>query len=647
MKRNRTAMVVCLWICFLMSMKPMAGHAVDPDEKVDAPYVNRDVLVKFRPGTAEAEKEGIRERFKAEVVKRVRSIGLEHWRLPEPMTTEDALKILESMPEVEHAEPNYLYKPMAVPNDPDFDRLWYLHNRGQTVNGTAGQPGADIAAPEAWDIATGSPDMVIAVIDSGVAFEHPDLIGNTWVNPGEIPGNGVDDDGNGYADDVHGWDFINEDANPSDYSRDFSGDGHGTHVAGIIAAHGDNGLGTSGVMWRARIMALQIFDLFETSSFLDAIIQSINIISAVEYAVDNGARIINCSFGGPSPSQFQRDAFSYANDNGVLVVAAAGNENSSNDRFPTYPAGYQLPNIISVAATNENDSLAAYSNFGAVSVDVGAPGGNIVSNVLSTVPPDRLVLFSEDFESGDDRWIKAAVHEEWSRVFDPEFGSWIMQDSEEEYANNENSYIQTRDPIAADNFRGLHIQFRSRFRLEENFDFLYIEGSTDGVNFSIDFPVTGFITGFSNGIERILGWGSEDELGEAFYLRFRLETDESGTFAGSAVDDIILTGIRWEFEGDEYGFKSGTSMAAPVVAGIAGLVWSHRPGLTHLEVKNAILNGADPLTSLQGRALTGARVNAARALTASTETKFVEPEIVDEEDGGGGGGGCFVGSLIP
>ncbi len=644
MKRIRTAVVISLWICLLISMQPAAARAADPDSKApEAPYVNREVLVKFRPGTAESDKDRVRNRFEAEVMKTVRSIGLEHWRLPDTITTDEALKILEGIPEVEHAEPNYLYTPMAIPNDPDFDRLWYLNNRGQTVNGTAGLPGADIAAPEAWDIATGSPDLVIAVIDSGVAFEHPDLIDNTWINPGEIPGNGIDDDGNGYVDDLYGWDFVNEDANPSDYSRDLSGDGHGTHVAGIIAAHGNNGRGASGVMWRAKIMALQIFDLFETSSFLDAIIQSINIISAIEYAVDNGARIINCSFGGPSPSQFQRDAFRYADENGVLAVAAAGNETNDNDRFQTYPAGYPLPNIISVAATDENDRLAAYSNFGAT-VDVAAPGGSIVSNIFSTVPPDRVELFSEDFESGDDRWIKEAVHERWSRVFDPEFGSWVMQDSEGDYANNENSYIQTRNPIDADNYRGLHIQFRSRFRLEENFDFLFIEGSTDGINFSIDFPVTGFVTGFSNGIERILGWGSEDELGEAFYLRFRLETDESRTFAGSVVDDIILTGIRWEFEGDEYGFKSGTSMAAPVVAGIAGLVWSHRPELTHLEVKNAVLNGAEPLAALEGRVLTGARVNAVRSLTASTEENFVEPEIVAEEDGGGGG--CFIESLI-
>ncbi|MFW6373489.1 MAG: S8 family serine peptidase [Thermodesulfobacteriota bacterium] len=644
MKRIRTAVVISLWICLLISMQPAAARAADPDSKApEAPYVNREVLVKFRPGTAESDKDRVRNRFEAEVMKTVRSIGLEHWRLPDTITTDEALKILEGIPEVEHAEPNYLYTPMAIPNDPDFDRLWYLNNRGQTVNGTAGLSGADIAAPEAWDIATGSPDLVIAVIDSGVAFEHPDLIDNTWINPGEIPGNGIDDDGNGYVDDLYGWDFVNEDANPSDYSRDLSGDGHGTHVAGIIAAHGNNGRGASGVMWRAKIMALQIFDLFETSSFLDAIIQSINIISAIEYAVDNGARIINCSFGGPSPSQFQRDAFRYADENGVLAVAAAGNETNDNDRFQTYPAGYQLPNIISVAATDENDRLAAYSNFGAT-VDVAAPGGSIVSNIFSTVPPDRVELFSEDFESGDDRWIKEAVHERWSRVFDPEFGSWVMQDSEGDYANNENSYIQTRNPIDADNYRGLHIQFRSRFRLEENFDFLFIEGSTDGINFSIDFPVTGFVTGFSNGIERILGWGSEDELGDAFYLRFRLETDESRTFAGSVVDDIILTGIRWEFEGDEYGFKSGTSMAAPVVAGIAGLVWSHRPELTHLEVKNAVLNGAEPLAALEGRVLTGARVNAVRALTASTEENFVEPEIVAEEDGGGGG--CFIESLI-
>lgn len=655
MNGKRMVAAVILWIglCLLIHplillIHPMPSRAETskPDAGKDSGYMEGEVLVQFRAGAAEADKDRIRELLGARLIKRVRSIRLEQWGLPEDRTTQEALEILETFPEVEKAEPNYLYKPMAVPDDPEFDRLWYLQNRGQPVHATIGLSGADIGAPEAWDSTTGDPDMIIAVIDSGVAFEHPDLIDNAWVNPGEIPGNGIDDDGNGYVDDVRGWDFVNDDDNPSDYSRDLSGDGHGTHVAGIIAARGNNGIGTTGVMWRARIMALQIFDLFETSSFLDAIIQNINIIAAIEYATDNGAKIINCSFGGPSPSQFQFEAFRYADEHGVLAVAAAGNETADNDRAQTYPAGYSLPNIISVAATDENDDLADYSNYGASSVDVAAPGGNRHPTIFSTVPPQRQELFFEDFESGDDRWIKDGVFEEWSRVFDSEFGSWVIRDSEGNYQNNENSYIQTRDPVNAANFRGLHIQFRSRFRLEENFDLLVLEGSTDGVNFSIDFPVTGFITGFSNGIEKILGWGSEDELGEEFYLRFRLETDDSRTFDGVALDDILLTGIRWEFQGDEYGYKSGTSMAAPVAAGIAGLVWSYRPELTHLEVKNAILNSAVPLPSLGGRVLAGGRVDAARALTASTELILVEPEILPEEEDDGGGGGCFVQSLI-
>ena len=338
------------------------------------------------------------------------------------MTVEDALVFLNNTQKVEYSEPNILYKPQSLPNDPNFNKLWFLRNTGQTVNGKIGLAGADISAVNAWDLETGDHEIVIAVIDSGVAYDHPDLINNVWTNTNEVANNGIDDDNNGYIDDVHGWDFVNNDNNPSDYSTDLYGDGHGTHVAGTIAAQGNNGIGVSGVMWQAQIMPLQIFDLFQINSFENTIIQLVNIISAINYAVDNKAKIINCSFGSSLFSQFQYDALNLANQKGVLVIVAAGNDTTNNDTSPKYPASYNLANIISVAATNENDGLASYSNYGLQSVDVAAPGGSVNNNrpnIYSTTPPERVVLFYEDFEDGGAKWLTDGIYEPWSIIYDP------------------------------------------------------------------------------------------------------------------------------------------------------------------------------------------------------------------------------------
>lgn len=624
------------WLIFWIAVLPGAGMAGDLPSG-EAPYREGEILVKFRPQVPEERREAVRKLLGASVERVFKGIGVEHWRLPEGADTGEALARLSVLPEIEYAEPNYVYSPRTLPDDPAFGLLWHLENTGQWVNGSAGTPGADISAPEAWEIETGDPGMVIAVIDSGVAFEHPDLIPNVWTNVGEIPDNGLDDDGNGYVDDLHGWDFVNDDNNPSDYSRDLYGDGHGTHVAGIIAAAGNNGIGTTGVMWRARIMALQVFDLFQVAAFEG--IQNSLILAAVEYAVDNGARIINCSFGGYGRSSALFDVFNLANERGVLVMAAAGNESRNNDLLPVYPAGYDLPNIVSVAAFDEDGGLAAYSNYGQASVDVAAPGGNFFSNIYSTTPPERDDLFFEDFEAGLDRWETEYRFEAWSLVFREEFGSTVIQDSAGDYHESEESSIRTRGSIDVANCRGLHIQFRTRHLLEADRDFLYLEGSTDRVNFSADFSVTGALTGFSTGIESLNAWGNEDGIGPEFYLRFRLASNEAVNFDGAYVDDIRLTGIRWVFTGDEYGYKSGTSMAVPVASGVAGLVWSHRPELTHLEVKQLLIAAADPHESFAGKVVSGGRLNAETALLG---------EIAPDEpsgDSGGGGGGCFIDAL--
>lgn len=627
-------------------------------------YKIQEVLVKFKPEIKEFTKKSVRDELGAELVKTVQSIQIEHWRLPATITTDEALKYLNRLSSIEHVEPNYLYRPFMVPNDIYFNKQWILQNTGQYINGNRGSSGADISATEAWKIETGSSDIIIAVIDSGVAYDHPDLIHNVWTNNDEIVDNNFDDDMNGYVDDIHGWDFVNDENNPSDYSRDLYSDGHGTHVAGIIGAQGNNGIGVCGIMWNVQIMPLQVFDLFETSSFIGAIIQNINIINAIAYAVDNGAWIINCSFGSYLDSQFQYDVLEYANQNGVLVVVAAGNESSDNDISPTFPASWDLPNIISVAATDGNDQLSSYSNYGKNTVDVGAPGGDLSLSIFSTIPPRRETLFYENFESGDAKWGKYGIYEEWSSVYNSQFNSYVIQDSAESYHDEENSYIQTINPIGTRNHKGLNIKFNSLFMLEEDYDFLIVEGSTDGINFSTVFPITGYITGFSNGINTILAWGDDMEIGDNFYLRFRLESDEFVHYDGVYIDDITITGIFWQFVGNEYDNKVGTSMAAPVVSGIAGLLWSYRPDLTHIEVKDAILNSVDKFDLLSGKVLSGGRVNAAKALEvfsppadANDVANNVENDLEDdnkdeyenedikEDFDNYGGGICFLSQI--
>jgi len=289
--------------------------------------------------------------------------GLALARLESGQTLDQAIQTLVRNPAVKYVEPNYIVSTQAIPNDPRFSSLWGLHNTGQT----GGVSGADMDVPQAWDLQTGN-NVVIAVIDTGVDYNHPDLVGNIWTNTDEIPNNGRDDDGNGYIDDVRGWDFSGNDNNPMDDNN------HGTHVSGTIAARGNNGTGITGVNWSAQIMPLKFMNASGQGTTASA-------IEAIQYAVANGARISNNSWGGPGFSRALYDAIALANAAGHVFVAAAGNSSRNNDVSPDYPASFDLPNIIAVAATDENDRLAGFSNFGARSVDVAAPGVNILSSV--------------------------------------------------------------------------------------------------------------------------------------------------------------------------------------------------------------------------------------------------------------------------
>ncbi|HDL19865.1 MAG TPA: PKD domain-containing protein [Nitrospirae bacterium] len=266
---------------------------------------------------------------------------------------------------VEYAEPNYKVQALITPDDPLFSNLWGLHNTGQS-GGTAD---ADIDAPEAWDIETGSSAVVVAVIDTGVDYNHEDLAANMWTNTGEADcTDGIDDDGNGYIDDCRGWDFANNDNDPYDDN------GHGTHCSGTIAAVGDNGIGVAGVNWNLRIMPLK-FLTSDGGGYTD------DAIAAILYAANMGTMVMSNSWGGGGYSQSLKDAIQAANDAGILFIAAAGNSSSDNDNNPNYPSNYDVPNVIAVAATDHNDDLASFSSYGATTVDLGAPGVDVYSTI--------------------------------------------------------------------------------------------------------------------------------------------------------------------------------------------------------------------------------------------------------------------------
>ena len=323
-----------------------------------------------------------------------------------PAETSKAIEALRARSDVIYAEPNFVRKATRIPNDPLYPQMWGLNNTGQssTSGGNPGTPGNDIRAEQAWNMTTGSRSIVVGVVDSGIDVNHEDLRDNVWTNPGEIPGNGLDDDANGFIDDIHGWDFAHNDATVFDYSEpvyppssNYTGDvdDHGTHVAGTIGATGDNGIGVAGVNWQVSLMSLK----FLTGGFGT----SANIIKALSYArtmrelwlTSGGAkganiRILNNSYGGEQFSQAELDAIRALSDSGILFVAAAGNEGLPNDQFPAYPSNYISPNLISVAASAGGGTRASFSNYGEGTVNVTAPG----QHILSTTPRNTYEFFS-------------------------------------------------------------------------------------------------------------------------------------------------------------------------------------------------------------------------------------------------------------
>ncbi|MCB0345568.1 MAG: S8 family serine peptidase, partial [Bdellovibrionales bacterium] len=273
---------------------------------------------------------------------------------------------------VDYIEPNYIVHSSATPNDPSMSQLWGMHSANDN----------DIDAPEAWNLETGSAEVVVGIIDTGIDYSHPDLVANMWHNPNEIPGNGIDDDANGVIDDVYGYNAYADNGNP------FDDNGHGTHCAGTIGGVGNNGVGVAGVNWNVKLMAIKFLSSGGSGSIDDA-------VDAVEYAIQMknagvNLKVLSNSWGGGGYSNALSEAISAARDEGILFVAAAGNSSADNDTSPTYPSGYEHDNIVSVAAVDQDGNLASFSNYGLNTVDVAAPGVGI----YSTYPGNQYKVLS-------------------------------------------------------------------------------------------------------------------------------------------------------------------------------------------------------------------------------------------------------------
>ncbi len=604
------AIITLLFLICLLNAQINNGMADMNSKKFKKHYKQGELLVKYRAYVGTASAKLGNKAFDIATIRSFKKIRVQHVKLPKNMSVEQALDVYQMNPDVEYAEPNYRFHATATPNDTYFNRLWGLHNTGQDVYNTSGTSDADIDAIEAWNITTGSSQVIVAVVDSGVDYNHPDLASNIWTNPGEVPDNGIDDDENGYIDDVNGWDFVDPDDNdPMDLNN------HGTHVAGTIAAIGNNDTGVSGVAWSTQIMVLRGLDT-------DGYGWTSDLMNAIVYASSNGAHVINNSWGGEESSQPLKDAIAASP---AVVVCAAGNDGLDNDITPHYPSNYNCDNIIAVAATNQFDTLASFSNYGAVSVDVAAPGTNIYSTV-----PIRQTIWSDDFDDGPLDWTTGGTNNTWgltsSDYLSP--GYSLADSPSGDYQNYTNSWARSPS-FNLSSHKGARLDFNGKASTEEDEDFLYLETSSDGTNWTANpYPFSGSTYGTWFPITADLTALDESSTG---YVRFRFDTNHSNVDDGCFIDDMTLTVSSTAYDNtSEYGYKSGTSMAAPMVSGIAALLKAYKPALTNSDIKAIIENTVDPKASLTDT-VTGGRVNAFNALD-SLKIDIDDDNDVDIED---------------
>jgi subtilisin family serine protease len=643
--------LVNLSIPIVNAEEPLEKDEISIDQLEQKDYVEGQVLVKYKSSKINLQTNNGRVKSMVfadfndmETVEFLSKQNTTLLEITDDKSVEEKIEELEDDSSVEYAQPNFQYYPTAInTNDTYKDLLWGLDNSGQSVNGTLGTPDADMDLPEAWAINEGTnSSVIVAVIDLGVAYNHPDLISSMWNGS-----NCVSDTNTFLGGCNHGYDYEDNDKTPLPTNSS-----HGTHIAGTIAATKNNNKGIIGVAPNSKIMAIK------TSLTTADNVKSIN------FAKYNGAKIINASWGdrfiNGSYSHYFLDNLLYNSirDFPGLFIAAAGNDgqnhNSGDSSTIMYPAGFKLSssagpglsNIISVAATDQNDNLASFSDYGAQSVDVGAPGENIASAIVNPIS-----VYIEEFEGVTapnipGGWTKGGSGNNWGTYnLGGTIGNVLYGDTSYPYANNANTSIVS-PTINLGNIDNANLRFittcDTEYDLDYWTDYMTMEFSPDGINYTeilkwdeasidTDYDESGYASKIMN--EPI----NSHYLTNNFHIKFNWKTNSSNNeFAGCLIDTIFIS--KYSDGSDElYGYMDGTSMAAPHVAGLAALLLGYNPNLSYSQVKNIILTSGDSLPSLSGKTVSGKRVNAEKALLAANPAKAITAFSIQ--------GTAFVGNI--
>jgi subtilisin family serine protease len=539
----------------------VGGNAFSENSEKPA-YKVGEILVRFKAEVGRNEIDRLHMVLGGRALARIDRLNLEKILVEEGVSEAAAVERYLSSGLVESAELHALRYPLISSDDPLLPQQWNLSR---------------IRAPEAWRSETGNPQTIVAVIDTGIDYLHPDLQGNIWRNQTEWNGlPGMDEDDNRYVDDVVGWDFAGEDPHPMDYH------GHGTHVAGIIGAKGNNGIGSAGVLWDLRIMPLKV------SRDNESAMESFWIIEALLYAADHGARIVNCSFGGGGYSLSEETAFRQLMDLGILAVCAAGNSGKNSDfsANTVYPAGYALDNIISVASSKSDDTLDQNSNYGAVSVDLMAPGTDILSTSLNSNRNDARLIAGE----GEAAALYAAVGMMFAGATLESGISGLLYDCGEGYLEDFSSEATGKIALISRSPASYNFTFSQKVRNAQNFGVI---GAIIYNDRSDDFDTSGGTLGLPGDWIPVVSIPKAD--GENLKL----------------LGKIPITLINRLVESEEsYKKMTGTSMATPHVSGVAALLLSLKPELEAASLKMAILSSVHKLPSVSGKLVSGGRLDA-------------------------------------